>query len=174
MVGGKIFNTKHRVNEFKHVEPVKQKKRSLASERNESIHTQVEELTKANILREVKYQTWVSNLVIAKKADERHKLFIEFTDINKACPKENHSLPATESKVKDIHQHRLNCFLDAYKGYHQISIAKKDEEKRLSTQEKWCPVIRGQNIEVNAGEMVIKSDFEEEMLADIKDSKDSE
>ncbi|GKE71959.1 hypothetical protein Tco_1530031, partial [Tanacetum coccineum] len=69
MVGGEIFNTEHRVNESKHVEPVKQKKRSLTPERNEAIHTQVKELTKVNILREVKYQTCVSNPVIAKKAN---------------------------------------------------------------------------------------------------------
>ncbi|GJU85718.1 hypothetical protein Tco_1293264 [Tanacetum coccineum] len=50
IIGGEAFNIEHRVNELKHLEPVKQKKRSLAPERNEAIHTQVEELTKANIL----------------------------------------------------------------------------------------------------------------------------
>nr|GEV83580.1 reverse transcriptase domain-containing protein [Tanacetum cinerariifolium] len=119
MVGGEIFNTEHRVNDSKHVEPVKQKKRSLTPTRNEAIHTQVEELTKENILQEVKYQTWVSNPVITKKANERWKLCIDFTDINKASLKENHPLPITESKVKEIHRHRFKCFLDAYKGYHQ-------------------------------------------------------
>ncbi|GKC02618.1 hypothetical protein Tco_0994228 [Tanacetum coccineum] len=84
MVGGEIFNTEHRVNESNYVEPVKQKKRSLAPKRNEAIHTQVQELTMANILREVKYQTWVSNPVIVKKADGRWKLCIDITDINKA------------------------------------------------------------------------------------------
>ncbi|GJZ06673.1 hypothetical protein Tco_0540466 [Tanacetum coccineum] len=44
MVGGKPFNTEHRLNEFKHIEPVKQKKRSLAPEQNEAIHKEVEEL----------------------------------------------------------------------------------------------------------------------------------
>nr|GEU33524.1 putative reverse transcriptase domain, ribonuclease H-like domain protein [Tanacetum cinerariifolium] len=44
MVREEIFNIEHRMNESKHVEPVKQKKRSLAPERNEAIHTQVEEL----------------------------------------------------------------------------------------------------------------------------------
>nr|GFA50586.1 hypothetical protein [Tanacetum cinerariifolium] len=39
IVGGEIFNIEHRVNESKHVEPVKQKKRSLSPERNEAIHT---------------------------------------------------------------------------------------------------------------------------------------
>ncbi|GKB52356.1 hypothetical protein Tco_0903109 [Tanacetum coccineum] len=122
-IGGEAFNTEHRINELKHLEPVKQKKRSLAPERNKAIHTQVEELTKANILREVRYQTWVSNPVIVKKASKRWNLCVDFTDINKACPKEHHSLPMIEQKVKDLHRHRLKCFLDAYKGYHQIPIA---------------------------------------------------
>ncbi|GKE07488.1 reverse transcriptase domain-containing protein [Tanacetum coccineum] len=195
MVGGVIFNTENRVNESKHVEPVKQKKRSMEPKRNEVIHTQVEEFTKANILREVKYQTWLSNPVIAKKADGRWKPCIDFTDINKACPKENYSLPTTESKVEDIHQHQFKCFLDAYKGYHQISIDKKDEEKtafytregvfcykrlpfglknagatnqRLIDKVFICQV--GRNMGVNAEEMVIKSDSEEEIIADIKET----
>ncbi|GJU77596.1 hypothetical protein Tco_1274666 [Tanacetum coccineum] len=50
MIGGETFNTEHRINVFNHAEPVKQKKRSLAPERNEAIHNQVEELTEAGIL----------------------------------------------------------------------------------------------------------------------------
>ncbi|GJS75102.1 hypothetical protein Tco_0693255 [Tanacetum coccineum] len=119
----------------------------------------------------------------------------DFKDINKACLKENHPLPATESKVEDIYQHRFKCFLDAYKGYHQIRIAKKDEEKmafytregvfcykrfpfglknagetyqRLINKVFSCQV--RQNMEVNANKMVIKSDSEEEIPADIKDT----
>nr|GEX80226.1 reverse transcriptase domain-containing protein [Tanacetum cinerariifolium] len=128
-IGGETFNTEHRINDLKHLVPVKQKKRSLTPERNEAIQTQVEELTKANILREVKYQTWISNPFIVKKASGRWKLCADFTDINKAYPKEQHSLPKIEQKVEDLRMHRLKCFLAAYKGYHQIPIAKKDKEK---------------------------------------------
>ncbi|GJS94023.1 reverse transcriptase domain-containing protein [Tanacetum coccineum] len=163
IVEGEIFNTEHRVNEFKHVEPVKQKKRSMAPNRNEAIHTQ--------------------------------KLCIDFTDINKACPKENHPLPATESKVENIHRNRFKCFLDAYKGHHQILIDEKDEEKAaFYTREgvffykrlpfglknagatfqrlidKVFSYQAGRKMEVNDDEMVIKSDSEEEMLADIKET----
>ncbi|GKF97533.1 reverse transcriptase domain-containing protein [Tanacetum coccineum] len=74
-------------------------------------------------------KTWVSNPVIVKKADGRWKLCVDFMDINKACPKEHHPLPVAEQKVEDLHRHRLKCFLDAYKGYHQIPIAERDEEK---------------------------------------------
>nr|GEW62291.1 hypothetical protein [Tanacetum cinerariifolium] len=193
--GSRTFNTKHGVNESKHVEPVKQKKRSLTLKRNEAIHAQVKELIKANILREVKYQTWVSNPVIVKKADGRWKLCIDFTDINKAYPKENHPLHVTESKLENIHQHRFKYFLDAYKGYHQISITDKDEEtiafytregvfcykrfpfrlkiarapyQRIINKVFACQV--GRNMEVNADEMVINCNSKEEMVVDIKET----
>ncbi|GJU49848.1 hypothetical protein Tco_1219403 [Tanacetum coccineum] len=102
------------------------------------------------------------------RADGRWKLCIDFTDINKTCPKENHLQPVNESKVEDIHKHQFKCFLDAYKGYHQILIAEKDEERWLSTQGKGCKV--GQNMQVNDDEMVIKGDSKEEMLANIKET----
>ncbi|GJR88126.1 reverse transcriptase domain-containing protein [Tanacetum coccineum] len=129
MIGGKPFNTEHQLNEFKHIKTVKQKRRSLALERNEEIRIQVEELVKNNILQEVKYQTWVSNPVIVKKANKRWKLCVDFTDINKACPKDYHPLPITDQKIEDICKFCLKCFLDAYKGYHQIQMVKGDEEK---------------------------------------------
>ncbi|GJY18679.1 reverse transcriptase domain-containing protein [Tanacetum coccineum] len=196
-IGREAFNTEHKINELKHLEPVKQKKRCLAPERNKVIHTQVEELTKVNILREVKYQTWVTNPVIVKKASERWKLCVDFTDINKACPKEHHSLPMIEQKVEDLHRHRLKCFLGAYKGYHQIPKAEKDEEKtafyiregvfyfrRLpfglknagATYQRLIEKVfnhqLGRNMEVNVDDIVIKSNVEEEIVADIKKTLD--
>ncbi|GJS25399.1 reverse transcriptase domain-containing protein [Tanacetum coccineum] len=178
-----------------HHEPVKQKKRSLAPERNEAIHSQVEELTEAGILREVKYQTWVSNPMVVKKDNGKWKLRVDFTNINKACIREPHPLPAAEQKAEGLHKYRLKCFLDAYKGYHQIPIAEKDEEKtafftregvfcykRLpfglknagATYQKLIDKVfghqMGRNMEVNADDMVIKSDSEEEMMADITET----
>ncbi|GJX56081.1 reverse transcriptase domain-containing protein [Tanacetum coccineum] len=122
------FSTEHQLNVFNHTKPVKQKKRSLALKRNEAVHTQVEELVEAGVLREVKYQTWVSNPIIVKKDDGKWKLRIDFTNINKACIREPYPLPAAELGVENLHKYRLNCFLDAYKGYHQIPMANKDEE----------------------------------------------
>ncbi|GJS80839.1 reverse transcriptase domain-containing protein [Tanacetum coccineum] len=54
MVEGKSFNTKHKLNEYKHIEPVKQKKRGLAPERNEAACKELDELKKVGILQEVK------------------------------------------------------------------------------------------------------------------------
>ncbi|GJS04240.1 hypothetical protein Tco_0320748 [Tanacetum coccineum] len=159
MIRGETFNTEHRINVFNHAEPIKQKKRSLAPERNEVIHSQVEELMEAGILREVKYHTWVSNPLVVKKDNGKWKLRVDFTIINKACIREPHPLLADEQKAEGLHEYRLKCFLDAYKGYHQIPIAEKDEEKTMV-----------RNIEVNADDIVIMSDSEEEMMADITET----
>ncbi|GKB84307.1 reverse transcriptase domain-containing protein [Tanacetum coccineum] len=195
MIGGETFNTKHQINVFNHAEPIKQKKRSLAPERNKVIHSQVEELTEAGILQEVKYQTWVSNPMVVKKDNGKWKLHVDFTNINKACIREPHPLPAAEQKAESLHKYRLKCFLDAYKGYHQIPIAKKDEEKiafftregvfcykRLpfglknagATYQRLIDRVFGhqmrRNMEVNTDDMVIMSDSEEEMMADITET----
>ncbi|GJU99498.1 reverse transcriptase domain-containing protein [Tanacetum coccineum] len=176
-------------------EYLEQKKRSLALERNEAVRTQVEELVEAGILREVKYQTWVLNPIIVKKDDGKWKLCIDFTNINKACTRELHPLPAAKMEAKNLYKYRLKCFLDAYKGYHQISMAEKDEEitafftregvfcyRRLPfglknagatyqrLRDKFFGSQIGRNIEVNTDDMIIKSDFDEEMLADIEET----
>ncbi|GKF97472.1 hypothetical protein Tco_0293293, partial [Tanacetum coccineum] len=68
-VGGKSFNTEHKLNEYKHIKPVKKKKRGLGPDRNETSCKEVEELMKEGILRKVKNKTWVANPVMVKKND---------------------------------------------------------------------------------------------------------
>ncbi|GJR29714.1 hypothetical protein Tco_1105946 [Tanacetum coccineum] len=53
---------------------------------------EVDELTKADILQEVKYQTWVANPVMVNKGDRGWRMCLDFTDINKACPKDCYPL----------------------------------------------------------------------------------
>ncbi|GJS63314.1 reverse transcriptase domain-containing protein [Tanacetum coccineum] len=65
--------------------------------------------------------------------EEGRKIFwrmcVDFKDLNKACPKDGYPLPKIDWKVESLCGYPFKCFLDAYKGYHQIKIAKEDEEK---------------------------------------------
>ncbi|GKE82407.1 reverse transcriptase domain-containing protein, partial [Tanacetum coccineum] len=54
---------------------------------------------------------------------------IDFKDLNKACPKDLYPLPEIDWKIESLMGFKYKCFLDAYKGYHQIHMAMKDEEK---------------------------------------------
>lgn len=54
---------------------------------------------------------------------------IDYSDLNNVCPKDCYSIPEIDQKVESLQGFRLKCFLDAYKGYHQILMSKEDEEK---------------------------------------------
>nr|GEW45142.1 hypothetical protein [Tanacetum cinerariifolium] len=77
-----------------------QKKRGQAADRNQAIQEEVGKLVEA-----------------------------DFKDLNKACPKDGYPLPEIDWKVESLCEFSFKCFLDAYKGYHQIQMAKENEEK---------------------------------------------
>ncbi|XP_071736671.1 uncharacterized protein [Rutidosis leptorrhynchoides] len=83
----------HKLNANLSLMHVGQKKLGMTPERSEWLKAEVEKLVKANILREVRYQMWVANPVLVKKPDGSWRICVDFTDINKACPKDNYPLP---------------------------------------------------------------------------------
>ncbi|GJU63079.1 hypothetical protein Tco_1244914 [Tanacetum coccineum] len=93
MIKGKPCNMEHKLNEYNHIKPIKQNKRGLGPDRNMAACKEIEELTKSGILRKVKHRTWVSNPVMVKKSDGGWRMCVDFTDINKACPKDCYPLP---------------------------------------------------------------------------------
>jgi len=54
---------------------------------------------------------------------------VDFTDLNKACPKDSYPLPSINSLVDNASGCRLLNFLDAFSGYNQIRMHPKDESK---------------------------------------------
>ncbi|GJW54171.1 hypothetical protein Tco_0098256 [Tanacetum coccineum] len=138
----------------------------MAPERCAAASKEVDELRKAGILRETRYQTWVANTVVVKKTDGAWRMCVDFIDINKACPKDCYSLPEIDWKVDSLSDFKLKCFLDAYKGYHQIQMAKEDKHKTAFH----TPKEIGRNMEAYIDDMVIKSMDEEDMLADIQET----
>ena len=56
-------------------------------------------------------------------------MYIDFTDLNKACPKDDFPLPRIDQLVDSTSRCELLSFLDAYSGYHHINMSKDDEEK---------------------------------------------
>uniref|UniRef100_A0ABQ5GFU6 Reverse transcriptase domain-containing protein n=1 Tax=Tanacetum coccineum TaxID=301880 RepID=A0ABQ5GFU6_9ASTR len=95
----------------------------------ESHQVEVQKLLEARIMREVYYHEWLSNPVMVKKHDGSWRMCMDFTDLNKACPQDCYPLPEIDWKVESLWGYPFKCFLDAYKGYHQIQMAESDEEK---------------------------------------------
>ncbi|XP_022853600.1 uncharacterized protein LOC111375040 [Olea europaea var. sylvestris] len=85
--------TVHRLNISPGAKPVKQRKRQFASKRHVVIQEEVGELVKARFIREVQYPDWLANVVLVKKASGKWRVCIDFTDLNKACPKDSYPPP---------------------------------------------------------------------------------
>ena len=83
----------HRLNVSPSFKPVKQKRRSFAPERQKSINEEVGKLNQAGAIREVEYPEWLANVILVKKANGKWRLYIDFTDVNKAYPEDSFPLP---------------------------------------------------------------------------------
>ncbi|GKA93720.1 hypothetical protein Tco_0815706 [Tanacetum coccineum] len=128
MTGVPRHIAEHRLNVRKGCSSVRQKKRGQAADRNQAIQEEVGKLVEAGIMREVHYHDWLSNPVMVKKHDDSWRMCVDFKDLNKACPKDGYPLPKIDWKVESLCGFPFKCFLDAYKGYHQIQMAKEDGE----------------------------------------------
>ena len=67
--------------------------------------------------------------VVVPKPNGGGRLCIDYTDMNKACPKDPFPMPRIDQIVDSTAGCDLLCFLDTFSGYHQIKMAKEDEEK---------------------------------------------
>ena len=119
----------HRLNVSPSFKPVKQKRRSFVPERQKVINEEVGKLLQAGAIREVEYPEWLANVVLIKKVNGKWRLCIDFTDINRACPKDSFPLPRIDLIVDATADHELLSFMDAFSNYNRISMDPDDQEK---------------------------------------------
>ncbi|XP_073300266.1 uncharacterized protein [Primulina huaijiensis] len=134
---------KHKLNIIPGSRPVMQKKRHFGPEKDKVIDKQVQELLKAVHIREVQFPTWISNVVLVPKATGKWRMCVDFRDLNKACPKDCYLLPRIDQLVDSTSGCELLSFLDAYQGYHQIPMAREDQDKAsfITSEGTFCYVV---------------------------------
>ena len=54
---------------------------------------------------------------MVKKANGKWRMCVDFTDLNKACPKDSYPLPRDDILVDSTVKHQLLSFMDAFFGY---------------------------------------------------------
>ena len=71
----------------------------------------------------------VANTVVVKKKSGKWRVYVDFTDLNKACLKDPFPMPQINQLMDVTAGHPRMSFLDAFQGYHQIPLALGDQEK---------------------------------------------
>ena len=86
-------------------------------------------LKQARAIKKVFYPEWLANTVVVKKKNGKWRACVDFTDLNKAYPKDPFPMPRIDQLVDVTIGHPQMSFLDAFQGYHQIPLALCDQEK---------------------------------------------
>ena len=129
---------------------------------------------------------------MAKKKTRKWRVCVDFTDLNKACPKDPFPRPRIDQLVDAMVGHPQMSFLDVFQGYHQIPLALDNQEKtafvtfvgnyhyklmpfglkntgstypRMMT--KMFEPQLGKNVEVYIDDMVVKSKLVSELVEDL-------
>jgi hypothetical protein len=71
---------------------------------------------------------WLANPVVVPKANGKLWMCIDYTNLNKACPKDPYPLSRIDQIVDSTSGCDLLSFIDAYSGFHQIKMAKADRK----------------------------------------------
>ncbi|KAI5323895.1 hypothetical protein L3X38_032968 [Prunus dulcis] len=109
------------------VRPVRQKRRAYDPERYEAMKAEVDRLSSIRFIREVDYPTWLANVVMVRKPRKGWRMCVDYTNLNRACPKDSFPLPRIDQLVDATAGHALLSFMDAYSGYNQIFMHPEDQ-----------------------------------------------
>ena len=186
----------HKLKIYPDAKPVKQKLRKFSNEKKEAIRLEVARLKVAGFIREVFHPEWVANpILILKNNNKEWRMCVDYTELNKHCPKDPFGLPRIDQLVDSTAGCALLSFLDCYSGYHQIALTQEDEEKTsfITPYGAYCYKTMsfglknagatyqrciqaclasqwGRNVEAYMDDVVIKTNHPEDFLKDIEET----
>ncbi|KAL0394719.1 UNVERIFIED_CONTAM: Pro-Pol polyprotein [Sesamum latifolium] len=185
----------HHLNIDLGIKPVKQKKRHFRPEKDKIIQAEMDKLIAAGHIEEIQFPEWLSNVVLVPKPGGKWRMYIDFRDLNKACPKDFYPLPRIDQLVDSTSDCELLSMMDASQGYHQIMLAPEDRKKVsfITSSGTFCYMAMpfglknagatyqrlvdkifqshiGRNVEVYVDNMLVKSKKAEDHIADLEET----
>jgi hypothetical protein len=137
----------------------------------------------------------LANPVLVPKKTGGLRMCIDYTDLNKHCPKDPFPLPRIDQVVDSMVGSVILCFLDFYSGYHQIALHLDDEDKTTFTTphgiyyykvmtfslknsgatyqkaiQKCLASQIGKNVEAYIDDVVVKTTIEDQLIADLTET----
>ena len=93
MRGIALEHAMHSLNLDPAFPPIRQKQRKLAPECDKAINDEVDRLLEIWAIEECFYPEWLCNPVVVPKTNGKLRIRMDFTHLNKDCPKDSYPLP---------------------------------------------------------------------------------
>ena len=90
----------HKLNVDPSFPPKKQKPRKSAKEHVEAVRMEVRRLKEAGAIKEIFFPKWLANTVVVRKKNGKWRVCVDFTDLNRACPKDLFPMPKIDQLVE--------------------------------------------------------------------------
>ena len=111
----------HHLNVNPTILPRKQPPRHSSKEHSDVVNVEVNKLKQVRAIKEVFYVKWLANIMVVKKKKKKNRKWrvcVDFTDLNKSCPKDPFPMPQIDQLVDATVGHPRMSFLDAFQRDH--------------------------------------------------------
>jgi hypothetical protein len=174
--------TVHSLNIQAGSKPVKQRLHRFDEEKRRAIGEEIQMHLAVGFIKEVFHHEWLANHVLLTKKNGKWRMCVDYTNLDKAYPKDPFPLPRIDLKVDSTSGCEVLSFLDAYFGYHQIMMKESDQPvtsfitpfgsycyvtmpfrlKNMRATYQWCMLtifgdLIGRTIEAYIDDIVVKS-----------------
>ena len=106
----------HYLNVNPTIIPKKQPPQRSSREHVEAVKEEVMKLKHAGAIKEFFYPEWLANTVVVKKKNGKWQVCVDFTDLNKTCPKDSFPIPRIDQLVDTTVGHTWISFWMPFKG----------------------------------------------------------
>uniref|UniRef100_A0A2N9G246 Integrase catalytic domain-containing protein n=1 Tax=Fagus sylvatica TaxID=28930 RepID=A0A2N9G246_FAGSY len=119
----------HSLNVELGTRPVVQPMRTFHPEVEAQITQEVKKLLSAGFIKPIQHPRWLFNIVPVKKKNGQIRCCVDFRNLNKACPKDEFSMPNMDLLIDSAAGHAMFSFMNGFSGYNQIFMSPRDVEK---------------------------------------------
>jgi hypothetical protein len=110
----------HSLNVNPKATPKRQHLHHFANDRWEAIKKELAKLLAVGFIKEIFHPEWLTNPIPVCKNTNEWRMCIDYTNLNKHCPKDPFGLPQIDQVIDSM----VSC--DYYSVYHQIAIKEED------------------------------------------------
>lgn len=185
----------HSLHVKEDAKPIKQRLRRFAQDRKDAIKEELTKLLAAGFIKEVLHPDWLANPVLVRKKTGQWRMCVDYTGLNKSCPKDPFGLPRIAQVVDSTAGCELLSFLDCYSGYHQIRLKESDCLKTsfITPFGAYCYITMpfglknagatyqrmiqrcfstqiGRNVEAYVDDVVVKTKQKDDLIADLEET----